>query len=191
MLPKEIKMILMTFSILIIGVFLIYLIANQFFKGTSEEITFEPKRTETAEGKATDYPAPGFELPNLEGKAVKLSDYRDKNVILTFWTTWNPAAQDQIVVLESYYQEIKDKTDISLFAVDNQEDKSVVSNFIRRGGYILPVLLDESGKAGESYKINTLPATYFINQAGKVEEIYIGVLSKEEIISKVEHLYQK
>lgn len=194
---KEIKLSLIIFSVLIVGVVLIYLTAVQFFREVPPKeivIELEEERVETekmAEVKKIDYLAPDFELPNLEGEKVKLSDYRNKNIILNFWTTWNSAAKDQIVIFESYYQEIKDRKDLVLLAVNSQEHKSVVGGFIRRGQYTLPVLLDEDGRVGELYKIGTLPSTYFINPEGKVKEIYIGVLNKEEIKNKIERLYQE
>lgn len=187
----KIVLILIT---LIFGVALIYLLIAQFFKEPPKEIIFESeKTTEPTESKKIDYLAPDFKLSNIEGEKVELSDYKDKNIVLTFWTTWNTAAKDQLVILESYYQEISAQgvNDIILLTINNQEDKSVASNFIRRGGYNLPILLDEDGEVGELYKINTLPATYFINQKRMVKEIYIGVLNIEEIKNKVERLYIK
>lgn len=176
--------------IFIVGIFSLYLVASQFLgEVPSSEITFGPEGEVAAETKEIDYLAPDFELLNIEGEKVKLSHYQGKIIILNFWTTWNPVALDQLVIFDSYYQEIKDKEDIVLLTLNNLEDKSVVSNFIRRGEYDLPVLLDEDGKVGELYGISTLPATYFINQQGKVKEVYIGILNKEEIESKVEKLY--
>ena len=33
-------------------------------------------------------PAPAFELPDLDGKTVRLEDFRGKVVLLFFWTTY-------------------------------------------------------------------------------------------------------
>ena len=33
-------------------------------------------------------PAPTFSLPDLDGKAVRLEDFRGKVVMLFFWATW-------------------------------------------------------------------------------------------------------
>jgi len=34
------------------------------------------------------YPAPDFNLPDLNGDATQLSDYRGSVVVMMFWTTW-------------------------------------------------------------------------------------------------------
>ena len=33
-------------------------------------------------------PAPAFSLPTLDGRTVRLADYRGKAVLLFFWATW-------------------------------------------------------------------------------------------------------
>ncbi|RPH74338.1 MAG: hypothetical protein EHM88_22955 [Candidatus Rokuibacteriota bacterium] len=33
-------------------------------------------------------PAPEFSLPDLDGRPVKLSDFRGKVVLLFYWATW-------------------------------------------------------------------------------------------------------
>ena len=54
----------------------------------------------TAEAAAPDFaairiqpyeprkPAPAFALPDLDGKTVRLEDFRGKVVIVFFWATW-------------------------------------------------------------------------------------------------------
>jgi len=180
--------------IIVGGVALIYFTALHFLPKTPpREISLEVEKEEIGEAAVVtkkEYPAPDFELLNVRGETVKLKTFKNKIIVLTFWTSWNPAAQDQVVILENYFQEIKSSQDIVLLTINNMEDKSIVLNFIRRGEYSLPVLLDEEGKVGELYGITTLPATFFINKDGKIKEIYIGVLNKEEIKDRVGKLYQ-
>ena len=40
--------------------------------------------------------APDFTLQNLAGEEVTLSDFRGKNVILNFWTTWCPPCKAEM-----------------------------------------------------------------------------------------------
>jgi peroxiredoxin len=177
-----------------VGTALIYFSASRYLAETPQEqidITSETGQKNAMEIKNTDYPAPDFELQDISGSTVKLSDFKDKIVVLSFWVTWNPAAVDQVVILDSYFQEIGNKGNVVLLAVDNLENRSIVLNFIKRGGYNLPVLTDKDGKIGELYGINYLPKTFFINQAGKIKETFTGALSKEEIKNKVEALYSE
>jgi hypothetical protein len=37
---------------------------------------------------ARPFPAPGFTLPDLAGKPVRLADFPGRAVLLYFWTTW-------------------------------------------------------------------------------------------------------
>jgi peroxiredoxin len=179
--------------IFISGMLLIYLAAYYYLKEEPSQITIAPEENqqESAETKKIDYPAPEFDLQNLNGENVKLSDFKGKIIVLNFWTTWNPAAQDQVVILDSYFQDIKAKENIALLTVNNLENKSAVLNFISRGGYALPVLLDKDGKVGELYGISSLPETFFIDPEGMVKEIFSGVLNKEEVQNKIEGLYTK
>lgn len=170
------------------GVLLIYLAGSKFFAPPAREISFEEfgqyrqaTSSAAAAAKSAVYAAPIFTLPDLQGKKIKLNDFAGKIVVLVFWTIWSPAAQDQIAILESYYQKIGDGGGITLIAVNSQENKSAVASFLKRGEYRLPVLMDEYGVAGELYNISILPAFYFIDQRGNVRDKYIGVLSEDEI----------
>lgn len=189
----KLTIIIIVFSI-ILGFSLIYFVGSKFLTNqpSQQDITLlDPEDSgEVAkrEGQTLDYPAPDFSLPDITGKEQKLSANKGRAVVLSFWTTWNPVAQDQFVILDSYYKDIKDNQDVALLAVNSQEDRSVVANFLRRGNYNLPVLLDEKGMAGELYKISILPITYFISKDGRVKEIYIGILKAEDLKDKVAKL---
>jgi len=127
--------------------------------------------------------APYFELENLQGGKVKVSDFLGKPVVLVFWTTWNVLSVDQIRILTEV--ELPREVQLQIITINSQEDRSVVSSFVERGDYDIEVLLDESGAVGEMYKIKTLPVMYFLDKDGNVADIYVGLLDAEAIVEKV------
>ncbi len=132
--------------------------------------------------------SPEFTLNNINGEEVKLDDYRGKVLLLTFWTSWHPIATEQLSILEDFYQKNKDDDQLALLTINNIEAQSTVKNYVNRAELSLPVLLDEDGKVGELYKITAIPLHIFINQKGRIKEIYIGTLSEEEINEKLNRL---
>src|SRR5689334_22673171 len=53
-------------------------------------------------------PAPGFQLKDLAGHTVRLSDYRGKVVVINFWATWCApclAEMPELVKLQRDYKE--------------------------------------------------------------------------------------
>lgn len=50
--------------------------------------------------------APDFALPDLEGRTVRLSDYRGRVVLLNFWTTWCTACQEEIPALNALQEQL-------------------------------------------------------------------------------------
>lgn len=138
-------------------------------------------------------PLPFFELKDLEGNLNRSSDLIGTPAVVIFWTTWNQTSADQIKILDDYKGHPCNKDDpcmdddlFQIVAVNSQEDKSVVVNFMRRGGYQVTALLDDSGAVGELYGARNLPATYFIDKDGMIRDVYIGILSEKALLEKAE-----
>ena len=164
-----------------LGIFLLRKTGDLLVTNITQEVKIERQEVKTIGlGLATPY----FELESLEGTKIKISDFLDTPVILTFWTTWNGASTDQIKILNDYLSDNDEKI-FKVLAIDSQEDKSIVANFIKRGGYKVRVLLDRNGAISELYKARNLPATYFIDKKGIVRSIFIGLMDKNTIVDKV------
>lgn len=170
----------------ILGIFLLNVVGELFIQEIIQEVAFEEGEKEVFDIDI-DKKAPHWELLNLESETVKLSDFLVDPVVVTFWTSWNLMSADQIQIFDQYLSE-NDESLFKIVAINNQEDKSIVSNFIKRGKYEVRVLLDETGEVGELYNVRTLPLTYFIDKEGIVRDVFSGVLSKEMLVEKIEKL---
>jgi cytochrome c biogenesis protein CcmG, thiol:disulfide interchange protein DsbE len=135
---------------------------------------------------------PYFDLPNLAGERVRSSDFADTPLVVVFWSTWNAPAADQMHILDQYLADQSSRSNrlVKIVAIDSQEERSIVSSFMKRGGYQVPALLDAQGIAGEQYAIKSLPTFYFIDRAGIVREIYSGMLNQSALINKLEKILQ-
>jgi peroxiredoxin len=140
-------------------------------------------------------PAPHWELPDLAGTRVRLSDYLGRPLTITFWNTWHPLAVDQLAALENYVRDIApcgagpcESALVDAVTIVSQEDTGLVRAFARRGGYRVTILLDQSGAVLELYRAHAVPVTFFITRTGAVAERFIGVLSEEQLRAKAEQL---
>ena len=46
------------------------------------------------------HPAPDFAFPGLDGKTVRLADYKGKVVFLNIWATWCPPCREEMPSME-------------------------------------------------------------------------------------------
>lgn len=168
-----------------LGLMALSLSAKYLIREVVQEIDIE--RAAIIDRAEINQPLPFFELKDLEGNWHKSSDLIGMPAVIIFWTTWNQVSADQIKILDDYLRKDLNRQDLfKIAAINSQEDKSVVNNFIKRGGYQVRVLLDDSGAVGELYGARNLPATYFIDKDGMIRDVYIGILSERALLEKAE-----
>ncbi len=129
--------------------------------------------------------APDFELKTLEGKTVRLSDYRGKKVILNFWATWCPPCKAEMPDIQKYYTEADDNVEILAVNIDPQYD---VKKFVREANVTFPVLLDSNDEVNTMYRILTIPTTYFIDGEGIIRSKYLSVMTIEIIREHIKNM---
>ena len=129
-------------------------------------------------------PAPDFQLTSLEGEMVSLADYRGQTVMINFWATWCPPCRSEMPDMEQIYQEGKTQ-DIVVLAVNMQEAKQPVQEFIDKYGLTFPVLLDTSGEISQKFGVQSLPTSLFIDPEGNVISFSVGALNKSAISKRL------
>lgn len=188
--PRLFISIAVTVIALVVGVMFLRFAGDIFIREVTQEVSFDSEMTRERETSAIiGRKAPVFSLSDLEGEEVKLSDFLGKPVFIIFWTTWNSGAADEISILDQY-DAANGEALFSVVAVNSQEDASVVSQFMRRGGYRVRVLVDETGAAGEAYGARNLPATYLLDSNGVIRDIRIGVAGKSELEAMFEKVVE-
>lgn len=125
--------------------------------------------------------APNFQLENIDGQKVQLSDFKGKKVILNLWATWCPPCKAEMPHMKDFYQEQKGK-DVEIVAVNittSEKNPESVEQFVKDFGLTFPVLLDESGEIGDVYQAITIPTSYFIDTNGIIHKRIVGPMDKE------------
>lgn len=131
--------------------------------------------------------APDFELTDLAGDRVRLSDFAHTPLLVTFWSTRDADGRDQIKILDDWITAHPDAL-FDILTVNSMEERSVVASFISRGGYAPQVLLDTSGAILGLYGARTLPASFFIDGNGVIRGTFVGIMSQQMIEKKSEQI---
>jgi len=134
--------------------------------------------------------APDFTLKDLNGKSVKLSDYRGKIVILNFWAVWCKYCKEEMPDLNELNKILEKDNEAVILAVDVQESSDTVNSFLSTNNINLKVLMDKDGSVTQTYGITGYPTTFIINKDGTVYTYIPGATNKEtlqEILEKVKN----
>ena len=118
-------------------------------------------------------PAPDFQLSSLDGQPVSLSDLKGSPVLLNFWATWCGPCRGEMPYLQQIYEKWQ-VMGLVLLAINIGESSSDVGEFMQDQGLSLPVLLDSEGEISAQYGIEYIPATFFIDSEGIVQEVKVG-----------------
>ena len=125
--------------------------------------------------------APDFALQSLDGKTIRLSDFRGKVVVLNFWATWcDPCKVEMPWFVELQRQYGPNGLQFLGVAMDDASPKDI-AGFARDMGVNYPILLGKEA-VGDAYGgVQFLPETFYIDRDGKLVDRAFGLKGREEI----------
>lgn len=131
-------------------------------------------------------PAPNFVLADYEGRAVRLSDFKGKTVLLNFWATWCTTCEAEMPDMQRLAEENPD--DFVVLAVNQAEGRGRARSWSdARGLTALKFVLDTDEDVTRAYKLPSgLPHSFFIDRNGVVRAVKRGGMRYEEMLQLLE-----
>ena len=118
--------------------------------------------------------APDFLVHTLDGRDVRLSDYRGHVVFLNFWATWCGPCKVEMPAMETLYREYRPKGFAVLAVSTDAEGGAVTAPFRDALGLSFTIGHDPEMTVGRLYGVRTLPLTFLIGRDGVITHQIFG-----------------
>ncbi|WP_412465968.1 redoxin domain-containing protein [Pedobacter sp. KLB.chiD] len=135
--------------------------------------------------------AQDFTQPDVDGKMVKLSDYRGKYVLVDFWASWCAPCRRENPNLVKVYEQYKSKGfEILGVSLDKAADKAKWIKAIADDKLAWKQVGDLKGwenEAAAKYEVKAIPMNFLIDPNGKIIAKY---LRGEVLENKLKEIFE-
>lgn len=121
---------------------------------------------------AAGKPFPEFQLPDLEGRMLRLDG--GSPLLLNFWATWCPPCRAEMGGLERLYREMR-STGLAVIGISIDDDINLVREFVLQSRITFPILIDRAAAlTRRRLALRVFPTTVLIGRSGLVSEVVVG-----------------
>ena len=105
-----------------------------------------------APARADARKATNFTVRDVNGRYVRLSDFGDKVVLMSFWATWCKPCLVELKHLQKLYKKYRSKGFVVLaVSMDGPETRAKVKPFVKRYKLRYPVVVDSETRVVKLY----------------------------------------
>lgn len=124
-----------------------------------------------------------FSLESTQQKEIRNSDFKGKPTVLCFITTWAPNSADQLRQLS-----LLSGGSYNVLVVVSLENLDRIRSYQLIGGYKSLFLSDANAFLSSELNAQLTPTSVFLDKTGKIKGVESGLLSKEELQTKLAKL---
>ncbi|MEN3334667.1 MAG: hypothetical protein V7641_4032, partial [Blastocatellia bacterium] len=132
--------------------------------------------------------SPAFALKDLNGRTVRLSDFKGKVVLLNFWATWCAPCRAEMPDLVKLQNEYRSKGLQVVGMTYPDYSRAAVGHIARRLKLNYPILLGTRKLAGQYGVGEVMPTTIVIDRQGRIRARILGILEPDEFEQNVKPL---
>jgi thiol-disulfide isomerase/thioredoxin len=118
--------------------------------------------------------------------AIRVCDFFDKPLVLSFWFTRGGDCETQEDVFERAYRRYS--PEVNFLAVDVRDSESEVRKLIAERGWTHPIGLDSDGALSNLYRVGGCPTFVYAYPGGILQHTSIGRLDDQRFSQNVDQL---
>ena len=143
-----------------------------------------------SEGGTVGGMAPPFSLFDIGGNKVSSSQFAGRPTVINFFATWCPPCREEIPGFVEVYNKYRGKG-FELVGISFDTDtKEHLPRFVMQNRIGYKILMGDVATAN-AYGVTPLPATYFVGKDGRIKNIHVGFMDKDDFEREVQKLLQK
>lgn len=124
-------------------------------------------------------PAPDFTLKSNQNENIRLKDLRGQVVMLNFWASWCGPCRQEMPLLDELYTRYR-PAGFTLLGVNVDADITAAEKLLQDIPVSFPVVYDTQSKVSETYGVDAMPTTIFIDRDGKLRYLHRGYKAGDE-----------
>ncbi len=105
-----------------------------------------------------------WNVEDMDGNVVELTQFKGQVLFINFWATWCPPCIAEMPSIQRLYNEYGNKM---AFVVASQESKGILRAFIKEKGFTFPIYVIRNGKP-DVFSSRSIPASFLISPEGQI-----------------------
>jgi peroxiredoxin len=117
--------------------------------------------------------APDFVLKSMDGRNLRLSEFRGQVVLVNFWARWAGDSRQEMPALDRINTTYH-RAGLIVLGVSVDEDSRRAREFADAMKVGYPILFDTSSSIGRDYLLQKMPMTILVDRSGVVRYANVG-----------------